>query len=184
MQDFSSPTRIEPTPPALKVQSLNHWITREVPGGIFLIIGLLFGLQPFSGFQVQLKKMSRITLILGSHCVSSTAPCTPSRAFSPCPHWPFISSCDKEGSVVFQRLCALHRCWDNLSPSSAWMLLLILISQLQCHLLRDHQQETCLPWVSQRSGCLPPTEPTSPHGICAHPYYSSGPATAMQVPSR
>ena len=175
---------IKPWTPVLRAWNLNHWITREVRGGIFLIIRLLFGLQPFSSFQVQLEKMSRITLILGSCCVSSTALCTPSRAFSPCPHWPFISSSDKEGSVVFQRLCGLHSCWDNLSPSSTWMLLLILISQLQCHLLRDHEHEMLLPRVSQRSGCLPPTEPTSPRVICTHQYYSSGSATAMQALSR
>ena len=31
MQDFSSPTRDEPVPPALGAQSLNHWTAREVP---------------------------------------------------------------------------------------------------------------------------------------------------------
>ena len=30
MQDFSSPTSIEPVLPALEVWSLNHWTTREV----------------------------------------------------------------------------------------------------------------------------------------------------------
>ena len=29
--DFSSPTRIEPGPSAVKVQSPNHWTTREFP---------------------------------------------------------------------------------------------------------------------------------------------------------
>ena len=30
MWDLSCPTGIEPEPPALKVQNLNHWTTREV----------------------------------------------------------------------------------------------------------------------------------------------------------
>ena len=29
---------MEPTPPAMEVQSLNHWTNREVPGQFFLIM--------------------------------------------------------------------------------------------------------------------------------------------------
>ena len=37
MWNLSSLLRIKPSPPALEMQSLNHWITRGVPEFLFLI---------------------------------------------------------------------------------------------------------------------------------------------------
>ena len=38
MWDLAPCPGIEPRPPALGAQSLSHWTTREVPGGLFLTV--------------------------------------------------------------------------------------------------------------------------------------------------
>ena len=38
MQDLVPPPGMEPRPPALGVQSLSHWTTREVPEGWYLSV--------------------------------------------------------------------------------------------------------------------------------------------------
>lgn len=35
-RDLLLPTRVEPGPPAVGAQRLSHWITKEVPGLVFL----------------------------------------------------------------------------------------------------------------------------------------------------
>ena len=46
MWDLSSPTGIEPVPPALEGRSHNHWTATEVPGPLSLDSGVLASCVP------------------------------------------------------------------------------------------------------------------------------------------
>ena len=51
---LASQPRIEPTPPAVEVRSLNHWTAREVPTYCFqnLFVDFLRGVSPGPGWEL------------------------------------------------------------------------------------------------------------------------------------
>ena len=55
MRDLSSLTKDPACPPALEVQSLNHWTCREVPAWDTLILKILFviSLTPWDGWKTK-----------------------------------------------------------------------------------------------------------------------------------